>query len=65
MKYDYSPNEKLMNEIKICLKRNDDAKLVKDLNMFLKIMETNNLQKEIRSELVENLSKDSSKKNKI
>lgn len=65
MKYDYQPNEKLMSEINTYLAKKEDSKLTKYLHEFLNVLEKHNLQKEIRSELVENISKDSSKKRKI
>lgn len=65
MKYDYSPNEKIMEEIKTCLEKKEDASLIKDLKRFLNILEKHNLQKEIRSELVENPDLQQSRKNKI
>lgn len=65
MKYDYSPSKEVMEQIDVCLETNDNPSLVKDLNRFLSILEKHNLQKEIRSELVENPELQQSKKNKI
>lgn len=65
MKYDYSPSKEVMEQIDVCLETNDNPSLVKDLNRFLSILEKHNLQKEIRSELVENPELQQSRKNKI